>query len=68
MNKGNAGSYFLENFVKLPRNTNTIQEINGTKMLNILYEMDYTSELMIRIETNYNAVLLERYRIFELID
>lgn len=55
MNSGNPGSYFLENFVKFPRNIDIIQDINGTKTLNLLYEMDYTSKLFIYTPTNYNS-------------
>lgn len=34
-----------------------MQKINGTETLNLHYEMDYTSELLIHKETNYNSVL-----------
>lgn len=60
MNSGKPGSYFLGNFVKFPRNADIIQENNGTQTLNLLYEMDYTSELFINSETNYNSVFSTR--------
>jgi len=60
MKSGNPGSYFLENFVKFPQNTNTIQDNNGTATLNLLYEMDYTSKIFIHTTTNYNNVLTTR--------
>lgn len=60
MNSGNSGNYFLENFVKFPQNTDIVQEINGTETLNLLYEMDYTSELLINSVTNYNSALSKR--------
>lgn len=37
-----------------------MQKINGTETLNLHYEMDYTSELLIHKETNYNSVLSTR--------
>lgn len=55
MNSGKPGSYFLENFAKFPQNTEVLQKINGTETLNLLYEMDYTSELLIHAVTNYNS-------------
>lgn len=60
MDSGNAGSYFLENFAKFPLNTDIIQEMNGTETLNLLYEMDYTSELLIHTTTSYNSILSTR--------
>lgn len=57
MDSGNPGNYFLENFAKFPHNTDIIQENNGTETLNLLYEMDYTSELLIHTTTSYNNVL-----------
>uniref|UniRef100_A0A2S2PS82 Protein HAPLESS 2-B n=1 Tax=Schizaphis graminum TaxID=13262 RepID=A0A2S2PS82_SCHGA len=56
------GRYFLENFVKFPQDTNTniVQNINGTETLNLHYELDYTSELFIHKETNYNSILSTR--------
>lgn len=56
INSGNPGNYFLENFAKFPQKTEIIKEIDGTKTLNLLYEMDYTSELLIHTTTNYNCV------------
>lgn len=60
MNSGNPGSYFLGNFVKFPQNKDIIQENNGIETLNLLYEMDYTSELSINAETNYNSIFSTR--------
>lgn len=60
MNSGNPGNYFLENFVKFPQNTDIIQDINDSETLNLLYEMDYTSELLIHSITNYNSALSKR--------
>ncbi|XP_060878381.1 hapless 2-like [Metopolophium dirhodum] len=54
---GVPGSYFLENFVAFPQNAKVMQKVNGTETLNLHYEMDYTSELLIHKETNYNSVL-----------
>lgn len=60
MDSGKPGSYFLENFVKFPRNTDILQNIDGIQTLNLLYEMDYTSEFLIHTDTNYNSALLTR--------
>jgi len=60
MDLGKPGSYFLENFVKFPRNTDILQKMNEIQTLNLLYEMDYTSELLLHTETNYNSILLTR--------
>lgn len=60
MNSGNPGSYFLENFAKFPQKTDILQEINGTSTLNLLYEMDYTSELLIHAVTDYNSAFSTR--------
>jgi len=54
------GRYFLENFVKFPQDANIVQNINGTETLNLHYELDYTSELFIHKETNYNSILSTR--------
>lgn len=60
MNSGNPGSYFLENFAKFPQKTDILQEMNGTNTLNLLYEMDYTSELLIHAVTDYNSAFSTR--------
>jgi hypothetical protein len=57
MNSGNPGNYFLENFVKFPQNTDIVKKIDEKETLNLLYEMDYTSELLIHSITNYNSAL-----------
>lgn len=60
MDLGKPGSYFLENFVKFPQNADILQKGNGIEKLNLLYEMDYNSEFLIRTETNFNSALLTR--------
>lgn len=60
MNSGNPGNFFLQNFVKFPHNSDIIQNIDGTQTLNLLYEMDYISELSIKIPANYNSVFFTK--------